>query len=86
MSGPLYAELGALNATPPPDVVADQADRVDLIIGRRNRGAAPYGTAFDQARQRIARAEAHGLPDQVHLAHIQAPADLGRLLDELAVT
>ncbi len=41
LSEPLYTELGALNATPPPDAMARLADQVDLIIGRRNRGTAP---------------------------------------------
>lgn len=41
LSEPLYAELGALNAAPPPDVMARQADQVDLIIGQCNRGTAP---------------------------------------------
>ncbi|KOV93765.1 alpha/beta fold hydrolase [Streptomyces sp. NRRL B-3648] len=84
LSGPLYAELGALNATPPPDVMAQQAEQVDLIIGQRNRGTAPYGTALDLVRQHVAHAGVHELPGQGHLAHIQAPAELGRLLNNLA--
>ncbi|MDH6224286.1 alpha/beta hydrolase [Streptomyces sp. MJP52] len=84
LSGPLCTELGALNATPPPDVMARRADRADLIIGGRNRGTAPYGTSFDDVRRRVARAGVHELPGQGHLAHIQAPAALGRLLDTLA--
>lgn len=83
LSEPLYAELAALNATPPPDLMARQADQVDLIIGRRNRGTAPYGTTFDHVRQHLAQAGVHELPDQGHLAHIQAPAELARLLNRL---
>ncbi|WP_330461582.1 alpha/beta hydrolase [Streptomyces sp. NBC_00820] len=85
LSGPLRAELGALNATPPPDVMARQADQVDLIIGQRNRGTGPYGTTFDDVRQRIADAEVHELAGQGHLGHIQAPAELGRLINNLAI-
>ncbi|MYQ47943.1 alpha/beta fold hydrolase [Streptomyces sp. SID4985] len=84
LSGPLYAELGALNATPPPDVMARQADQVDLIIGQCNRGTVPYGTSFDHVWQHVAHAKVHELPGQGHLAHIEAPAELGRLLDNLA--
>lgn len=86
LSGPLYAELGALNAAPPADVMARQAAHVDLIIGRRNRGTAPYGTSFDNVRQHVAHAGVHELPGQGHLAHIQAPTELGRLLNSLAAT
>ncbi|MFF3258829.1 alpha/beta fold hydrolase [Streptomyces sp. NPDC002932] len=84
LSGPLYAELSALNASPPPDTMAQQAGRVDLIIGRRNCGTAPYGTSFDHVRQHITHAGIHELPGQGHLAHIEAPAELGRLLNNLA--
>ncbi|WP_217555210.1 alpha/beta fold hydrolase [Streptomyces sp. GbtcB6] len=84
LSGPLYAELGALNTTPPPEVTARQADQVDLIIGQSNRGTAPYGTSFDHVRQHVAHAGVHELPGQGHLAHIQAPAELGHLLNSLA--
>jgi len=85
LSGPLYAELGALNAAAPPDAMARLAVQVDLVIGRFNRGTAPYGTSFDTVRQHVAHARVHELPGQGHLAHIQAPAELGRLLDKLVV-
>ncbi|WP_037677311.1 alpha/beta fold hydrolase [Streptomyces griseus] len=84
LSGPVRAELGALNAAVPPDVMAGRAGRVDLIIGQCNRGAAPYGTSFDDIRQRVAHADVHELADQGHLGHIQAPAELGQLLNTLA--
>ena len=84
LSGPLYAELAALNAAPPPDEMARQADQVDLIIGQCNHGTAPYGTSFDDVRRRVTRAEVHVLPGQGHLAHIQAPTELGHLLNSLA--
>ncbi|MFJ2555933.1 MULTISPECIES: alpha/beta fold hydrolase [unclassified Streptomyces] len=84
LSGPLYTELRALDAAPPPEVMARQADQVDLIIGQCNRGTAPYGTSFDTVRQHIAHAEVHELPGQGHLAHVQAPAELGHLLNTLA--
>ncbi|MEU6657725.1 alpha/beta hydrolase [Streptomyces sp. NPDC046821] len=85
LSGPLYAELSALNSAPDTGALARQAGQVDLIIGRRNRGTAPYGTSFDDIRQRVTGAEVHELAGQGHLAHVEAPAALGRLLNELAI-
>jgi pimeloyl-ACP methyl ester carboxylesterase len=84
LSRPLHAELSALNAAPPPEAMARRADRVDLIIGQCNRGTAPYGTSFDDVRQRVAHAKVHALAGQGHMAHIQAPAELGDLLNNLA--
>ncbi|MFI9724128.1 alpha/beta fold hydrolase [Streptomyces sp. NPDC052396] len=84
LSGPAYAELAALNATSLPEALAGRADRVDLIVGQCNRGTAPYGTSFDDVRQRVTHAEVHELPGQGHLAHLQAPTELGRLLNGLA--
>ncbi|MGW2594007.1 alpha/beta fold hydrolase [Streptomyces sp. NPDC001515] len=84
LSEPLPAELGALDAAPPPDVMARRAERVDLIIGEYNRGTAPYGTSFDNVRQHLAQARVHGLAGQGHLAHVQAPAGLGHMLNTLA--
>ncbi|MFC8507849.1 alpha/beta fold hydrolase [Streptomyces sp. NPDC057411] len=86
LSGPLYAELGALDSAPPLDVMARQAGQVDLIIGQCNRGKDPYGTSFDHVRRHVAHAGIHELPGQGHLAHIQAPAELGHLLNSLAAT
>ncbi|MFB7718819.1 alpha/beta fold hydrolase [Nocardia sp. NPDC056100] len=84
LSESLYAEMTVINTTPVPDALARRAARVDLIIGEHNRGTAPYGTSFDDVRRRIAHAGIHELPDQGHLGHIQAPAELGRLLNDLA--
>ncbi|MGW2488542.1 alpha/beta fold hydrolase [Streptomyces sp. NPDC001606] len=84
LSEPLHAELAAINTAPPPDALARRAERVDLIIGRHSRGTAPYGTSFDDVRQRVPDAGVHELAGQGHLGHIQAPALLGRLLDDLA--
>ncbi|WP_405842803.1 alpha/beta hydrolase [Streptomyces platensis] len=87
LSRPAHAELAALNAAPPPQELARRADRVDLIVGQCNHGTAPYGTSFDDVRQRVARAtrtEVHVLPGHGHMAHLQAPAELGHLLNGLA--
>lgn len=85
LAGPLYAELAALYEEPAPDALALRADRVDLIVGGASRGTAPYGTSFDDVARRVPRAEVHELPGQGHMAHLQAPAQLGRLIDALAV-
>ncbi|MEU5299300.1 alpha/beta fold hydrolase [Streptomyces noursei] len=84
LSRPVHAETAALNAAPPPDELARRADRVDLIIGQCNHGTAPYGTSFDDVRQRVPHARVHVLAGQGHMAHLQAPTELGHLLDGLA--
>ncbi|GAB2809520.1 alpha/beta fold hydrolase [Streptomyces daliensis] len=86
LSRPAHAELAALNATPPPDAMARRADRVDLIVGRLNHGTAPYGTSFDDVRERVPRAGVHELHGQGHMAHLQAPTELGHLINSLAVS
>lgn len=84
LGAPAHAELAALNAAPAPNELARAADRVDLIVGQHNRGTAPYGTTFDDVRQRLPHAQTHVLPGQGHLAHLQAPTALAHLLDDLA--
>lgn len=86
LSGPTYAETAAINEAQPPGELARAAARVDLLVGERNRGTAPYGTSFDDVRQRVPRARVHTLPGQGHLAHLEAPAELARLVDALATT
>jgi pimeloyl-ACP methyl ester carboxylesterase len=83
LSKPLYDETLAVNE-PLPDVLARRADHVDLIVGGANRGTAPYGTAFDDIRRRVPAAAVHELPGQGHLVHLEAPAQLARLIDGLA--
>ncbi len=94
LSEPLYTELAALNASPPPDTLARQAERIDLIIGETNQGTEPYGTSFEHVLQRLTRQpltpqrptrpQIQVLPGQGHLAHITGPALLARGLDALA--
>jgi pimeloyl-ACP methyl ester carboxylesterase len=84
LSQPLHAELRALSEAQVPDVMARHTERVDLIVGERNRGRAPYGTSFEKVRDRVPNAAVHQLADQGHLAHVEAPAALGRLLSSLA--
>lgn len=83
-SEPLAAELTALNAVALPDSLAGEAGRVDLIIGELNRHGEPYGTAFDAVVGRVPGGRVHELAGVGHLAHLEDPAGLGRLLDALA--
>lgn len=76
-------ETVAINETPLPDVLGRQAERIDLVIGGRNEGNAPYGTSFEDVRRRIEHAEVHRLDGQGHLTHLEAPAELARLIDRL---
>ncbi|MER7555854.1 alpha/beta hydrolase [Nocardioides sp. NPDC126508] len=80
---PLYAEIRALSLAEMPGSLGSHAGLVDLIIGEDNADTAPYGTSFEQIRRRLPDAEAHRLPGQGHLAHVDAPAALGRMLDSL---
>lgn len=80
---PLYSELDALSRVEVDDL-GSQADVVDLIIGERNIGAEPYGTAFQRIVTRLPDSTVHSLAGQGHLAHLEDPAALGRLLDSLA--
>lgn len=84
LSEPLYAELLALSLAEIPGSLASRAGLVDLIIGEDNVDMAPYGTSFEQIRARLLRTEVHRLPGQGHLAHVEAPEALGRMLNTLA--
>ncbi|MFE6506527.1 alpha/beta fold hydrolase [Nocardioides sp. NPDC057767] len=84
LSEPLYAELGALTRAEMPETLGSQARLIDLLIGEHNVGTAPYGTSFEQVRERVRDAEVHRLPGQGHLAHVDAPDTLGQMLDSLA--
>ncbi|MEU7168112.1 alpha/beta hydrolase [Streptomyces morookaense] len=86
LSRTAYAEIAALNAAPAPDELARRATHVDLILGRCHRGTSAYDMAFDDVRKRIPGAAVHMLPGQGHMAHLQAPAELARLLDGLATS
>ncbi|MFI0901095.1 alpha/beta fold hydrolase [Streptomyces sp. NPDC020983] len=84
LSEPLHAELAALNASQAPDMLARRAKHIDLVIGEANLGSGPYGTPFEEIRRRVDQPHVQVLPGQGHLAHIHAPAELGRFLDRLA--
>ena len=83
VSSPLYEETRSLNEAPVPQEFAQEAERVDLILGERNRGQTPYGTTFEDVHRLIPRAVVHELAGQAHLAHLEAPAQLADLVNRL---
>ncbi|MBK0331528.1 alpha/beta fold hydrolase [Brachybacterium sp. MASK1Z-5] len=85
VSGSLYAETLALNEAAVPERFAERASRIDLILGERNRGKPPYGTTFEDVAARVPRGTVRELAGQGHLAHLEAPRALARLVSELRV-
>ncbi|MBM2618365.1 alpha/beta hydrolase [Actinoplanes sp. LDG1-06] len=83
LSSPIYHETRSVNDAPQPDEFARQAARIDLIVGERNRGRAPYGTTFDDVARHTPRAVVHELAGQAHLAHLEGPDRLGALVSRL---
>ncbi|MEV6925150.1 alpha/beta hydrolase [Dactylosporangium sp. NPDC051485] len=81
LSEPLAEELTALNAFRPHESWAEVA--AELILGEHNRGVEPYGPAFERVVGHLPRSRTTMLPGQGHLAHTEAPAELGRLIGEL---
>lgn len=77
LARPIGEELAAIEAFEPS--FADYRRLtvpVTLILGARNEGAAPYGTAFTPFAAALPQARLTRLPGQGHLAHVEAPADL----------
>ncbi|NNG35014.1 alpha/beta fold hydrolase [Nakamurella aerolata] len=85
LSVPLYRELSALSRADLDAELGSRATRIDLIIGSRNVDSDPYGAAFRQIENQLGRHTVTQLPEQGHLAHLEAPVALGRLLDQLAI-
>lgn len=83
LSTPIYAETQAINDNPRSAARASRAARVDLIVGARNQGQAPYGTTFADVARNIPEAAIHLLPGQGHLAHLEAPTQLAALVDAI---
>ncbi|MEU5565047.1 alpha/beta fold hydrolase [Micromonospora musae] len=86
LSIPIYNETFAINQAPQPAKLAVHAARVDLIIGERNRGRAPYGSSFDDVALHVPGATVHELSGQGHLAHLGAPDRLAGLMNRLRVS
>ncbi|WP_131847777.1 MULTISPECIES: alpha/beta hydrolase [unclassified Curtobacterium] len=86
VSSPLFSETQSLNDAPVPDEFARKASQIDLIVGERNLGQAPYGTTFDHVARLTPRGTVHELAGQAHLAHLEAPDQLAALVNQLRVT
>ena len=83
LGAPLHAETLAIEEAPRPGELAVRAGRVDLVVGGRDRGRAPYGTAFEDVARLVPAAGVHELGGQGHLAHLEAPEQLAALVDRL---
>jgi pimeloyl-ACP methyl ester carboxylesterase len=83
LSAPLHAETLAINQAPSGTELGARSPRVDLIIGERNRGKAPYGSSFADVTKRVTKAAVHQLDGQAHLAHLEAPDRLADLVNRL---
>ena len=83
LSAPIHAETRAINNALRTAGLAWQAQRVDLIVGERNRGQAPYGTTFQDVADLVPDAVVHVLGGQGHLAHLEAPSKLATFVSAL---
>ncbi|WGP04847.1 alpha/beta hydrolase [Bacillus subtilis] len=83
LSKPLYRELRALSESDLGDGLGSRAKGIDLIIGGDNEGIEPYGTAFQLIADQLRASSVTRLAGQGHLAHIEGPQTLVRLLNEL---
>ena len=80
LSRPVYDETRAINESLSPREFATEAARIDLVIGEKNRGQAPYGRTFDDVLGLTPRAVVHQLSGQGHLAHLEAPEQLAGMI------
>ncbi|WP_396921253.1 alpha/beta fold hydrolase [Mycolicibacterium sp.] len=81
LARPLDRELAAINAHRPSfDRFHDLAIPVTLVLGALNANSAPYGTAFAPFAAALPQARLVELPEQGHLAHVSAPAQLAAVI------
>lgn len=81
LAEPLAEELAAINEHRPAMHRYRTLDMpVTLILGARNEGLAPYGTAFASFAAALPHAEVIRLMDQGHLAHVEAPIELAQAM------
>lgn len=84
LAEPLADELTAIND----HLTAWRAYRefsvpVTLLLGELNDGVPPYGTAFDTFAAALPGAEIVKIASEGHLAHVGAPARLGRHITDI---
>lgn len=81
LAQPMGEELAAIDAFEPSlDGYCRLMVPVTLILGARNEGKAPYGTAFAPFASALPQARLTRLTGQGHLAHVEAPADLAEAI------
>lgn len=78
---PVVAELEAINAFRPGPEWVELSPA--LIVGERSRDVEPYGPAFERAAALLPKATTTVLVGHGHLAHVENPTALGRLITEL---
>ena len=83
LGGTIYPETLALNNAPKAAELGALASRVDLIIGERNQGRAPYGASFADVVRHSSRALLHHLGGAGHMAHFEDPQALATLVSEI---
>ncbi|HLR94965.1 MAG TPA: alpha/beta hydrolase [Jiangellaceae bacterium] len=81
LSEPAAEELAALNTFQPSEDWLNVT--AELILGEHNRGNEPYGSAFERVAEHLPHARTTILSGQGHLAHADAPTELGSLIGEL---
>lgn len=81
LARPLGEELAAIdNFDPSYARYTSLALPVTLILGELNRQKRPYGEAFDRFALAMPQASIDVLQGQGHLAHVDDPSSLGRLI------
>ncbi|GAA4977952.1 alpha/beta fold hydrolase [Actinoplanes utahensis] len=81
---PAPEELAAINShTSGPRRWAAISVPVDLVVGEESQQNASYGTVFTAVARLLPKAPVHVLAGQGHLAHVNDPELLGRLITGL---
>lgn len=83
LSAPIHAETLATNTASRPARLGAEAGWIDLIIGERNLGRPPYGTAFDDMVRYAPDAAVHVLAGRGRMAHQEVPRQLAREVNGL---
>lgn len=83
LAAPLAEELAALNAhNPALDRYPGLDLPVTLLVGEESEGVDPYGPSFARFAEALPQATTVRLAGQGHLAHVWAPALLGKHLTD----
>jgi len=83
LAAPLAEELGALNDHSPALGRYPSLDtHITLIVGEQSEGRLPYGKPHAMFAGALPQAKIHRLTGQGHLAHVTAPALLGKAITD----